>query len=93
MIDSRKNKTEYPKTLDQFVKEAEKQGFEVEYKKQTYTKSVLILRKDGHEEKCEFDHSLINGRVFFIKIWKPMIWDFMRKIDKLEAEKREENEY
>jgi Fe-S oxidoreductase len=87
MIDSRKRKYEYPKTVKQFINEAEKEGFEVEYLKQYNSKSIFTLRKDGFEENGEFQHVVTDGRKYFHKIWKPMIWDMKLKIEEMRKEK------
>ncbi len=65
MNDLRNNKTEYPKQLKIFIGECEKNGFEVTYKKQYNSKSILIIKKDDFVDTHHFDHNIINGKGWY----------------------------
>lgn len=69
MKDLRKQKCDYPKQIDYFCKEAEKNGLEVEYIKQYNSKSILMIIRKNSKMKVEFQHIVNNGEKYFKLIY------------------------
>lgn len=91
MIDQRRNQeADINVRVQEFIDAAELNGFKVTYKKQTNTKSVLVLERNGFVEQCDLDHAIVCGKSYFNTIWKPMIWDMHMKILKAEGKPYEQ---